>query len=153
MKSNYLLTLLLVPALLFVLPSCQNSNSEKENVEEHQHHDADTTLTLNNGNKWKLDTVTASNVVEMKTMTNMFAVDPFPPLNTYQIYGNDMISGINKMINECTMTGDEDAALHRWFIPILRQSNTLKNVSDTTQARNVFDSIKTRVDVFPQYFE
>ena len=151
MKSNYFLTLLLVPALLFILPSCQSSNTDKETVVEHHH--GDTTLALNNGAKWKVDTITSHNVVDLKTMANMFAIDPFPPLATYQTFGNEMTSGVNTMLQQCKMTGDDHDALHRWLEPIMRQSNQLKSVSDTAQARSLFDSIKTRVDVFPEYFE
>lgn len=150
--------LVLVVVLLSFAVGCNSDsdahhhNHDQVTHDEGHDHVASTELTLNNGAKWQLDTSTSKNVVELKTMTNMFAVDPSPSASEYNVYGNDMINGINKMIQECTMTGEDDAALHRWFLPIMRQSNELKSISDTSGARNIFDSIKVRVDVFPQYF-
>lgn len=150
-KISFLMTFVFV---LFAVVSC---NQSEQNTEDHDHDStsavvADNSLTLNNGAKWQMDTSTNSNVVSLKTMTNMFAVDPFPPINAYQVYGNDMSTGLNKMVKECKMTGDDHEALHHWMEPIIRQSNDMKNVSDTAMARQKFDSIKTRVDLFPEYF-
>ncbi len=134
-----------------ILMSCHNS------ADEHSH-DAGTslvsdTLTLNHGAKWVVDTATNGNYVSLKTMTNMFAVDPFPALAGYQTYGSDMMNGINKMMKDCTMKGADHDELHKWLEPIVRQSNQLKNVTDTVLAKKIFDSVHTRVDLFANYFD
>lgn len=139
---------------LFLFSACNEGNHQADD-HDHDHTSAtasDTELGLNNGAKWTVDTVTNSNYIAMKTMTNMFAVDPFPPLGAYQTFGNDMSNGINKMMDECTMKGADHDALHTWLNPIIRQSNDLKSVSDTARARALFDSVHTRINLYPDYF-
>lgn len=129
-----------------------NQSGQKDEAHHSEATSADTSLTLNNGSKWTVDSTTAHNYVDLKTMTNMFAVNPFPSLANYQTYGNDMTKGINTMMQECKMKGADHEQLHHWLEPIVRQSNELKNVSDSVLAKKIFDSVHTRVDAFNTYF-
>lgn len=151
MKKIIFLTLMTVTMGAFMV-ACNGSDTHNEaSVDEHQH-SGEAELSLNNGAKWTVDTTTNRNYVEMKTMTNMFAVDPNPSLETYQTFGNELNGGIQRMIDQCKMQGDDHDALHQWLNPLIHQSNELKTVSDTGVARKIFDSVHTRIDLFPQYF-
>ena len=134
--------------------SCNQSSNQKEPVENSMHETHENTeLTLNNGAKWQADSSTNRHLVSIKTMANMFKVAPFPAAEKYQILGSDLQAGLNSMIQDCTLKGAQDEALHKWMLPILRQAGELKNVTDTAIARPIFDSLDQRINIYYDYFE
>jgi hypothetical protein len=132
-----------------------NSNSADNKTDEHAKHDnvQPTELTLNNGAKWKADSITNHNVVALKTMADNFRIKPFPSLSAYQILGNDLNTSLNTMIQQCKMTGPDHDMLHQWLEPVLKESNQLKTVTDTAVGRTTFKSIDSRIDAYHNYFE
>lgn len=114
-----------------------------QNSHEADSHGRDTSsisikqLTLNNGSEWIVDSITADNFVNLKNMTDMFFVNPFLPLANYHTYGSDMKKGINKLMQQCKLTGAAHNALHLWLEPVINQTNELKNY------RRYSDSKKT----------
>ncbi len=147
--KNYIL--ILFGSLLF---ACNQSSNKKE-TDEHAVHEngASSELTLNNGAKWKADSITNHNVVDLKTIADNFRIKPFPSLNEYQILGNDLNDGLNKMLRECKMSGPDHDALHHWLEPVIKGTNELKNVTDTSAGRSVFKSIDKQIDDYHNYFE
>lgn len=141
--------LVFIGYLLIAGSSCNQGAHE---ADQHEHATAIDTLSLDNGARWAVDSLTSDNVVSMKTMTDMFAVEPFPAMAMYQKYGSDMNKGLNKMISECKMSGPGHDMLHRWFEPIMKQTNELQTVSDSLMAKSIFDSVHARMDLFKTYF-
>ncbi len=145
-------------SILFLIVSCNQSRNHHGGMnhdDSHEHHGAmmqGNPMTLNNGSKWMVDAATSGNYDGMKTMTNMLAAEPSPSLTNYQIYGNDLTVALNKMISECKMKGPDHDALHQWMEPLIKQANDLKNIQDSLSAKNLFDSVHTRVDAFSDYF-
>ncbi|MEO8415524.1 MAG: hypothetical protein ABI472_17820 [Ginsengibacter sp.] len=148
MKVNVLIFLCAI-----ILFGCnQSTDTELQSNEEHSSM-TDTSLTLNNGAKWKADSITSHNVIRLKNTADMFRVKPFPSLATYQLLGSDLANDADTMIQECTMKGADHEALHKWLSPILSQTDQLKNITDTAAARKIFDSVDNRIDKYHQYFE
>ena len=131
----------------------QSANHTKSESDEINSSITDTVMTLNNGAKWRADSITNHNVIQLKNTADMFRVKPFPSLATYQLLGSDLSSDVNTMIQQCKMKGDDHEALHKWLSPVLSQSNRLKNITDTAAARKIFDNIDQRIDAYYQYFE
>lgn len=132
--------------------ACNQSTTENK-PDEHADHAHATELTLNNGAKWKADSITNHNVVALKTVSDNFRIKPFPSVNDYQMLGNDLNNSLNTMIQQCKMTGSDHDALHQWLDPILKGTNQLKTITDTTVARTTFKSIDSRIDAYHNYFE
>lgn len=147
MKKSLLL--LFASAIFF---ACNTSSEKSEDHADHEHSES-TELTLNNGQKWKADSVTNHNVVNIKTIADNFRIKPFPAINDYQILGGDLKNGLDKMVKECKMSGPDHDALHQWLNPLLTNTNELKSVTDTAQGRSVFKSIDQRIDAYHNYFE
>jgi hypothetical protein len=143
--------LFLSVALLF---AC-NQSSDKVKTDEHtdQVHAETTALTLNNGAKWKADSITNHNVIGLKSIADNFRIKPFPSANDYQVLGADLSNGLNKMIQECKMSGPDHEALHHWLEPVLSETNQLKSATDTAVAAKTFKSIDKRIDDYQNYFE
>ena len=137
-----------------LLSAC-NQSSNKAESGEHVSHDQDQTpaLSLNNGAKWQADSVTTNNVAYLKNITANFRTKQHHSLNDYQTLSTDLNNALNKMIQQCKMTGPDHEALHHWLEPILKETNELKNITDTAIAGSAFKSIDTRLDVYNNYFE
>ena len=146
--------ILFVIAISSFLFAC-NSNSSKTGTADTASDEAGETsvLTLNNGVKWKADSNTNRHLAGLKTTANMFKVNPFPPIEEYHILGSDLKSGLDSMIQDCKLTGKPHEELHKWLGPVLRQTNELKNITDTAVARSVFDSLDSRINIYYNYFE
>ena len=141
-------------ATMFLFACNSNSNEAAiptENV-SHEHHDS-VVLTLNNGEKWKADSTTNQNVVNLKTIGDNFRIKPFPTVGEYQLLSSDLSNSLNTMIQECKMTGPDHEALHHWLEPILKDTKELKNVNDTATARSIFISLDKQIDLYHSYFE
>lgn len=136
-----------------VLISCNSSTPAVHEEAHHEHGVAATTLTLNNGQKWKADAATNNNVASLKNAAEIFSSNSTPAINNYQALGNELGEGLNKMIRECKMSGPDHDALHLWLEPVIQESNELKKISDTTRAREIFYSLKERIEAYQKFFE
>jgi hypothetical protein len=132
-------------------------NQNSDQADHHAHVDTasvqQTQLTLNNGAKWKADSITNHNVVILKTIADNFKIKPFPSSNDYRILSSDLSNALNQMIQQCKMTGPDHEALHHWLEPVLEKNKELKNISDTANASKIFVSIDHRIDDYSNYFE
>ena len=137
-------------ALLFACNQNSNKAESKENASQVQEQPIG--LTLNNGTKWQVDSSTSRHQVDLRTIADMFKIQPNPSANEYNILGNDLGNSLNKMIQDCKMTGPDHDALHQWMEPILNESNQLKTITDTTAARATFKLIDRQLDDYHTYF-
>jgi hypothetical protein len=146
--------LFLCTAILVILFACNQSSKNAEANERGNHAEAQTKgLMLNNGAKWQSDSSTNRNVTDLRTIADNFKIPPHPSLNEYHILGRDLSNSLNKMIQECRMKGPDHDALHHWLEPVLKGSNQLKDITDTTTGRTTFDSINKQLDIYHNYFK
>jgi hypothetical protein len=150
MMKKILFTLL---STAFLFACNQNSHQQDLNEPQATENVQNAELTLNNGAKWKADSITNHNVVNLKTMTDNFRIKPFPSKNDYLILSSDLSNGLNQMIQQCKMTGPDHEALHRWLEPVLQENKQLKQISDTTNGRKIFHAIDERIDDYHNYFQ
>lgn len=149
MKKSFFL--LLCTALLF---SC-NQSQEKSKTETHSSHSIEATseLSLNNGAKWKADSVTNHNVTNLRSIADDFKLKSATSIGDYQKLSGNLNTGLNKMIKECKMTGSDHDALHIWLEPVLKENAELKNSSVKAMAAETFKSLDKRLDTYFNYFE
>lgn len=142
-------------ALLFILPQACNQSGKDQGQNETHEHDSLVSykLTLNNGVKWKADGPTKKNAAILISIGEQFSKKSNRTLEDYHAFGQDINSGINTMIKECTMEGEEDKALHLWFLPLLNQVSSLKNATDTAGLSNITSEMIHRLGIYKDYFE
>jgi hypothetical protein len=134
--------------------ACNSNPGKTETAESVSHDQHDTSLlTLNNGSKWKADSITNHNVINIKTIVDNFKIKPFPALTEYRLLGNDLSNSLNTMIQQCKMKGADHEALHHWLEPVLNDTKELKNVSDTANGRSIFKALDRQVNSYHIYFE
>ncbi|MDQ6901510.1 MAG: hypothetical protein M3139_00695 [Bacteroidota bacterium] len=145
---------LIILIICVALLSACNQSSNKTDPVEHVSHDQDETaaLSLNSGAKWKADSITNNNVSDLKGILYNFKKRSQRSANDYRTLGSHLNDALNKMIQECKMTGPEHEEIHHWLEPILKETNELKNITDTTVASSTFKSIDMHLNVYNNYF-
>jgi hypothetical protein len=147
------LMILMLSSLLWACNSGISPAHETATHSDAHGHEHATALALNNGQKWQSDAPTNKNVADMRTIAQDFSVEPHTSLSDYQILAGDLQKGLDKMIQECKMSGLAHDALHLWLEPLLKDVNELKQADDTTSAEKIFHAINERLGLYAQYFE
>lgn len=116
-------------------------------------HDHAAALTLNNGQKWKADAHTSENVTALLAVAREFAGGAHAGLTDYEVLGNELQQGLDKMIRECRMEGVDHDALHLWLEPLLVNMSELKRADNVASAEQISRAIHERLELYTQYFE
>ena len=162
MKSYFVKSVFLVTtALLFIMLQACNQSDNKKNQEQTEQHDevhshddhTDDRLALNNGEKWPDDEPTSKNAEIINSIGAQFLEHDNRTLEDYQTFGDDVSKAINTMIQECSMEGEADMALHYWFAPILQDANNLKKATDTKGLSDIALKMVDRMQMYHDYFE
>lgn len=124
-----------------------------EAVEETHREEEDTSLSLNNGVKWKSDKSTNKNVAELQQVIQNFSSNKNISFTDYAAVAQELRSGLNKMINECRMKGAEHDALHLWLYPLLKNVKNLKEAKGVETSEKEFDKVAQQVKIYSNYFE
>lgn len=133
-----LLSIFLVSLFLF---ACNQNAHHQETVKG---------LKLNNGAKWDADSATIANVDLLK---QTFTEANSESLNDYFSRAEKLQLGLNKMISECKMSGENHDALHLWLEPLIAKTKALKMSKSVEDARLIYEDITSIITIFPQYFE
>jgi hypothetical protein len=145
--------LLLLCTAIFMSCNSGENKSGTKNQEEHVHTKTSTPLTLNNGKKWNADSATNKNVTNLQVITDNFKRTGSPSVTDYKNVGNELNTGIQKMITDCKMTGPDHEALHHWLEPVLKETNQLQKAADTFEAGRLFDSLSNHINSYYNFFE
>lgn len=147
-----IIPILLITALLAGCDSNKGSGGKPSTVSEKQevHEEKGGVLQLNNGAKWKIDSVTSVNVGLLKAIVLEEKVNK--QVNHTET-GNKMEDGINKLIKECKMSGPDHDALHKWLEPVIDKTKEFKNAGSAESAGIMLTGIDQQLNLFDQYFE
>lgn len=149
-----IISILIMTALLMSCDSNKGSEqkpSEDTVSEKHEEHEEKSgVLKLNNGTKWKIDSVTAVNVGLLKTIVSDAKTNK--PAN-YTETTAKLQDGLNKLIKECKMSGADHDALHQWLEPMIEKTKELKNAGSADSAKTILTGIEQQLNLFDQYFE
>jgi hypothetical protein len=124
------------------LRSAEKSHNEQEKISEG--------LVLNNGAKWKADSITLFNVAILQ---NVISETKKESLEDYYQIATQLQSVLKKMVAECKMKGADHDALHQWLEPLLKRVNDLNKETSTDNAAANLNEIEKHLKLFAQYFE
>lgn len=139
----------------FLFTSCGSHENDKE---KHQHEEATVKsaedhstakLTLNDGQKWKLDAPTRENIGLVKQTFNQAATSGKPDFSGLAA---DLETKTNKLVGECKMSGKDHDMLHIWLTDYLSTLKELKS-TDAALQESAFHKMETQLKSFDQYFE
>ena len=143
----------IITASVILLACNQQATISEHEAHANSGHIAGEPLALNNGNKWKADSSTNRHVMSLKTMSDDFKQKPTPSVADYHLLAADLIVGLNGLIQDCKMSGEDHDALHKWLEPVLKETNQMKSDLDTDAADVTYKSISKRLDAYYNYFE
>lgn len=152
---------LFLTALVLFLSYCTGDRHKADSG--HQHSTVDTTgepspashmekgkeLTLNDGQKWKLDEPTRKNMGEIKSIVDKAAAQQAPD---YHQVAADLQASTDQLISQCRMSGPDHDALHVWlegYMPALKELHA----TNKPIQKNAFHTIHSEVALFDKYFE
>ena len=141
--------------LTSIVTSCQTRSSSDQKtadtvaIKHEEHPQPDTALALNNGAKWKVDSITMVNIGLLKKI--IADVGKNETKNFTTIAGQ-LQESLNKLISECKMTGADHEALHKWLEPLLEKVKTLKGAS-AANGPTLIKDITDYLNLFEKYFE
>jgi hypothetical protein len=146
LKTKHMNKLMILLALIF--SACTGTmqkdteqaktENEKENV---------TAVQLNNGAKWKLDDATKKNVAALKQIVN----DTTRTAPTKEL-ALALQSGLDTLVNQCTMKGPDHDALHQWIEPFRHAVKELKEDKES-ERQEAITTIRKELENFDMYFE
>lgn len=125
--------------------------ANKKKAEEEN--ESTSVLTLNNGIKWKADSITNENVKSIKNISDKSSGEKEKTLIDYHKCADEFQKAVNKMIEDCRMKGPDHEALHRWLHPLLNEIKKLNEATDTTEAENIFSEIQNQLNLYNNFFE
>ena len=106
-------------------------------------------LVLNNGNKWKLDEATRSNMDSIRKTVQIVGKSTE---KNYVKAASDLENDANRLVSQCRMSGKDHDMLHLWLENFLSDLKQLKTSSKEDQPM-AFERIETLVNQFGDYFE
>lgn len=142
---------------LFAVSSCNHSNSE--NHETHEHHatdehehaeEANEEITLNNGEKWKVNEEMKPHIIEASDILNAFVASNS---TDYTTLAEQLKEKNSALVNSCTMTGASHEELHKWLHPHINLIKQLANAENEDEAKETVASLQASFELFNQYFE
>ena len=107
-----------------------------------------TTLTLNAGQKWKLDEPTRQNIQLIQAAFEK-AKSTRPD---YTALATELQAKSNKLVSECKMSGKDHDMLHIWLTDYLSSLKEMSSGDPLTQETG-FHEIEGQLRLFDQYFE
>jgi len=149
--------------ILLASVSCENKNGEQHNhndhTEHHEHeheddsqehkdeHEDQKTLSLNNGEKWKVNSEMTPHIEKSQEVLENFKGD------NYMTLAEDMMEHTNKLIQSCTMDGASHDELHKWLHPHIELIKKLKTEKDQQKVKEIVDELKESFEVYHTYFK
>ena len=119
-------------------------------AETHEHAAATSGLVLNNGARWKADSVTLANAANLQDIVSAAKKES---LEDYLQSATQLQAGLDKMVQACKMQGPDHDALHQWLMPLMEKTKDLKKVTASENAVTTLSEIEKQVNLFTQYFE
>jgi len=140
MRIKYFLSLF----LLLVILNCDGKDSKNTHANQSKIiiQDMDEYLSLNNNNKWQMDTHTRTSIGKM------IVISTNKSLSSKDI-GIQIQEELNILFNGCTMQGDAHNELHKFlqlYIPVVNQLKETGNDTD-------LNKLKNQLIIYQKYFK
>lgn len=107
-------------------------------------------LTLNNGEKWKVNTEMKPHIEQGNEILNDYLVQK---RTNYQKLAEDLKSQNSSLIKSCTMKGKSHDELHKWLHPHMGLIEDLSNASNLKEAELIVAQIEQSFKIYKNYFE
>lgn len=131
----------------------QSDNAEASQTDDnHEHIDYDDyeVLSLNNGEKWKINEEMRPFVLEGEELLNDFILTGS---TDYKNLAANLKEANMNLIRSCTMTGTAHDELHNWLHPYMEELEELEMAENEEEAKDVVEDLMEAFEEFHYYFE
>ena len=134
--------ILLVFIALTFLAACSQEN---DHAESHtHHHNKETELSLNNGERWEANPETNEGIRKMLAITSDYLNDRHGDLN---VVHSELEAEFQTIIQECTMDGEAHDQLHHFLHPLQEKMAELQEGHDNAE------EIHSWLEMYSDYFK
>ena len=124
------------------------AEGQKNKDEELEQGDSTSTLQLNNGKKWKADSITLKNVASLTQLVNDKTYDDKAKRSAFQ---SQLQNDLDILVKECRMSGPAHEALHAWLKPVIHNTRELKDGEGEYDKK--YAQLRNNVQSFYDYFD
>lgn len=131
----------------------QSDNAEASQTDDnHEHIDYDDyeALSLNNGEKWKINEEMRPFVLKGEELLNDFILTGS---TDYKNLAANLKEANMNLIRSCTMTGTAHDELHNWLHPYMEELEELEMAENEEEAKDVVEDLMEAFEEFHYYFE
>lgn len=128
-------------------------DSGNQNHDDHAAHggaDGLTSLALNDGEKWQMDTHTRESIVSLNETVADVTVES---AESGQQIGVTLNEQLKTLIRGCTMDGASHDNLHVFLEAFMPAVNKLEAAASTDEARHQLGEIQSMLQTYEQHFE
>jgi hypothetical protein len=135
--------------------SCTSKEEKTKNLEqdlehnEQTSHAEDSSIELNNGNKWLINAEMKLPLVLLEKDLANFKGEK---LAEYLILADAIQKNLNLLVSSCTMDGKAHDELHKWLIPLILVVKDFKESKNLDDAKLKLDEINKSLKLFNTYF-
>lgn len=146
-------------AMMLLFTNCNNdlsSNDDENHKEESKEHvenrdsdqkDDEGTLSLNAGEKWKVNPEMLPHIQKSEKVFKNFEG------NNYTKLSEDLMTPTNELIQSCTMGGKSHDELHKWLHPHIKLIKSLSEVENDEEGKEKYYELNESFETFHKYFE
>lgn len=120
--------------------------------EEHYHQTSESSLKLNDGQKWPTDKHTDDSVQVMESTFKKFQAESGNQLE-YQNLGKELEEQLKKLIAGCTMKGEAHTQLHLFIEQLNSPLKELSEGKDVNVQKEALNKTGKKLEEFHHFFE
>jgi hypothetical protein len=131
--------------IAFFLFSC-GDKTEKE----HEHDHDSSSIVLNDGEKWLVDTNMMLHIQNMQTDMKTFSGIT---MEDYAKLATQLETNLDLLTSNCTMSGPAHDELHKWLVPYINLIDEFTSIEKLSKQQEIHQEIKESFNAFNQYFQ
>lgn len=105
-------------------------------------------LTLNQGNKWKVDD---HMLVHIRNMEQ--DIQAFSQQDNYPELAQKLQDNLNLLTSDCTMEGGAHDALHKWLLPYMETAEAYNDTMEDNEKTAWLEALRLSFVTFNRYFQ
>lgn len=130
---------------VFLIVSCESETKEKAENSDH-----DTAISLNEGQKWKVNPEMMPHISKGQEILNDYHSKEE---NDYKKLAQNIKEQNNALIKSCTMKGESHEELHKWLHPHIKLVEDLSKAENESKAELIISQLDDSYKTYNQYFE
>ena len=125
------------------------AHNEETETATHHHEGQEHAITLNHGEKWKVDQDMMGYIHTMEKLLNDFNGSS---LSDYQTLSAEINKNLDLLTSNCTMTGPAHDELHKWLLPFIEEAGKLSKAETKSDAEESYRRLKESFNILNTYF-